>query len=84
MRLIVVLQVGLSMTLNNTSSDQSVFRHAIGFSHPDMIESFCTKCRQFVAASTRVGMVEVVESLHSCPGDSVPVVRKPPLSVRHP
>ena len=72
------------MTLNGSGSDGSAFHHATSFNSPDMIESFCTKCTRFVAASTRVGMVETVESLHSCPVDTIPAVRKPPQNVRHP
>lgn len=63
------------MTLEATSNN-SAFHHMIVSNHPSMIESCCAKCMQFIAASTRVGMVEAVESLHSC-ADPILAVRKP-------
>jgi hypothetical protein len=71
------------MFLNGTPSDRSAFRHSASQNRPDMIESFCTTCSQFVVASTRVGMVEIVESLHSCAADSISAVRKPVQTAHH-
>ena len=68
---------------DSTPSDKSAFHHATSFNRPDMIESFCTRCNRFVAASTRLRMLEIVESIHSCPLDVVPVVRKPVPAVHH-
>jgi hypothetical protein len=71
------------MTLNSVPSDKSAFHHTTSFNRPEMIESFCTKCSRFVVAGTRVGMVEIVESLHSCAADSIPAIRNPVQTVHH-
>lgn len=59
-----------------------VFHRAMSLHSPKMFESFCVLCGQFVAASTKEELVELVESLHLCAEPIAPLSRKPPKAAR--